>query len=322
MMAVQAVPTATVCIATCGRPEALRSTLESWQAATRVPAEIRIADSSTDCRTRQVCEQDWRPLVVSYLRCDTQSAALQRDLAAEQCETDLVIFCDDDVELPPTALEDLLRVFEADTEEKVGGVAATIEGLHHHVPSTWLRRYYRLQAGYAHEHYGGHFFGSAINLLPTDAPGDPLLYRSEWLNSTLVVYRTPLFARHRFPPFRGYSFQEDVSLSWRIGRTHELYFHRGVRYLHKAVPGAHKADPRALATMRMAHRWHNATELLGLAGPERAWKFLLSLAFDGFCLWRDGWADRREYFEASCAALWALAVRREEPLRLVERVCS
>jgi glycosyltransferase involved in cell wall biosynthesis len=310
---------ATVCIATCGRPEALRATLESWRAGTQVPAEIRIADSSTDCRTRQVCEKDWLPLVVSYLQCDTQSAALQRNLAAEHCETDLVIFCDDDVELPPTALEDLLQVFANDGEGRVGGVAATIEGMHHRVPGRWLRRYYRFQAGYAHEHYGGRFFGPAINVLPTDAPGDPLLYRSEWLNAGLVAYRTQLFARHRFPPFRGYSFQEDVNLSFRIGLTHELYFHRGVRYVHKASAGTHKADSRALATMRIAHRWYNATELLGQRGPKRALKFLVSLAFEGIYLWRTGQSGWPKYFAANCAALWALAVRGEDPLTLAER---
>ena len=213
---------ATVCIATCGRPEALRATLESWRAGTQVPAEIRIADSSTDCRTCQVCEKDWLPLVVSYLHCDTQSAALQRNLAAEHCETDLVIFCDDDVELPPTALEDLLQVFANDGEGRVGGVAATIEGMHHRVPGRWLRWYYRFQAGYAHEHYGGRFFGPAINVLPTDAPGDPLLYRSEWLNAGLVAYRpegTEACAQIPGEPgFRG-----DLSLAHRAERVAEVF---------------------------------------------------------------------------------------------------
>jgi hypothetical protein len=194
--------------------------------------------------------------------------------------------------------------------------------MHHRAPGRWLRRYYHLQAGYAHEHYGGRFFGPAINVLPTDAPDDPLLYRSEWLNAGLVVYRAGLFARHRFPPFRGYSFQEDVNLSFRIGRTHELYFHRGVRYLHKAAPGPYKADGRALATMRTAHRWHNATELLGLRGPERALKFLVSLAVEGVYLWRSGQRGWPKYFAGSCAALWALAVQGEDPLTLAERAAS
>src|SRR5947199_388549 len=83
-------------------------------------------------------------------------------------------------------------VIGRDLDRTVGGVAATIEGLHHRVPGTWLHRYYRLQAGYSHEHYGGHFFGPAINILPTDSPTDPELYPSQWLNSGLVAYRTEL----------------------------------------------------------------------------------------------------------------------------------
>jgi len=315
-------PTVTVCIPTCARPEALSATLESWRLGTWFPAEIRVADSSLDDRTREVCERDWHPLHVTYKRSPVQSAAMQRNLAAEGCETDLVIFCDDDVELPPTALEDLLQVFADDAEERIGGIAGTIEGLYHRVPGKWLRRYYHLQAGYAHEHYGGRFFGPAINIFPTDDPGDPLLYRSEWLNTGLVAYRTHLFAQHRFPSFHGYSFQEDVNLSARVGRTHELYFHRGIRYVHEPVPAAHKSDARKLGTMQTAHRWYDATQLLGLTGFQRACKFLIGLSFDAIYLVRarpGGWPQQ---LVGSCAALWALAVRGEDPLTLAERAGS
>jgi glycosyltransferase involved in cell wall biosynthesis len=283
---------ATVVIATADRPESLRATLLGWRAGDALPVEVRVVDASDDDATRRVCADDWTPLRVRHLPSTSRSAARQRNAGAAECATEILVFSDDDVEIPPCTLARLLEVFERDGEERVGGVAGTIEGLHHVAPSRASRCFYRLQAGYQHPHFGGRFFGAAINTLPTDAPDDPELYPSEWLNSTLVAYRTRLFARERFPAFDGYSFQEDVNVSVRIGRTHELYFHRGIRYLHKSLPGRHKADPRRLAEMRLVNRWYNAAELLNARGLAIRWKFLLTLLFETAVLLRhrpSGW---------------------------------
>jgi len=277
-------PSTTVCIATVDRPHALARALSCWRSATVVPAEIRVVDASDGDDTRDVVRRGWEPLRVVYLRSPVRSAARQRNLGAEGCTSDIIVFCDDDSEPPPEALEKLLSVFGRDPEGRVGGVAGTIEGMAHRVPRPWLRRYYRVLAGYDHEHYGGHVFGPAINLLPTDRPDDPALYPAQWLNSTLVAYRTAVFQEHRFPDFGGYSFQEDVNLSSRVARSHRLYFHRGVRYRHGAEDAPYKRDARRLASMRVQHRWHNAAELLNLRGGSRLAKFLLSLTVDSVLL--------------------------------------
>jgi glycosyltransferase involved in cell wall biosynthesis len=279
-------PSVTVCVATRERPRDVARLLGCLRAGTLAPAQVRVVDASAGDETRAVCARSWAPLRVGYARADEASAARQRNQAARGCTTELIAFCDDDVEPPPAALERLVMVFAEDRDARIGGVAGTIEGLHHPAPGRLLRLYYRLQAGYVHEHYGGHFFGPAINLLPTDLPADPELYAARWLNAGLVIYRRELFEAHQFPPFSGHSFQEDVHLSYRVGRTHELYFHRGVRYLHRAQEGAHRAGARARAAQQLRNRWYNATVLLGLTGLPRTSKFLLSVLADSAFLLR------------------------------------
>jgi GT2 family glycosyltransferase len=298
----------TVIIATVNRKVDLQKTLEDFRAGTTRPVEIRVIDASDNNETQLLCKQSWAPLMVTYMHSPFKSAAKQRNLGAIGCATDLILFCDDDVELPSDTLEKLVSVFQKDVRRRIGGVAGTIQGLRYHLPGRLLRLYYRILAGYDHKHYGGHFFGPAINLLPTDESDDPELYRSEWLNSGLTMYRTDLFAREGFPEFEGYSFQEDVNLSSRIGREHELYFHRGVRYIHKSSPGAHKANAHMLATMQVANRWRNAEELLGLTNSERWWKFMLSLTFDSLILLRGRSENWQQKLKGSWSAWWKVAV--------------
>jgi GT2 family glycosyltransferase len=265
-------------IATYERPEELRTTLASIAAQSRLPAEVVVVDGSSDDRTLAAVQA--APLPVRYERALRPSAAVQRNQGAARVTTPLVAFLDDDVFVPPSSLEKICAAFEADPEEKIGGIAARIDGMEHRVPTGLLRFYYRLQAGFPHPTYGGKLFGAAINCLPTyteAADGD--LIPADWLNSTCVFYRTPLFAREKFPEFDGYSFLEDVHLSARIGRTHRLYFHRFATFEHRDAPSTFKRNTRELARMRVRHQRLVAHDILGLREPALTWKLLLHRLF-------------------------------------------
>jgi GT2 family glycosyltransferase len=265
-------------IATYERAEELRTTLASIAAQTRPPAAIIVVDSSKDDKTLAVVKAAAMP--VRYERALKPSAAVQRNQGAWLVNTPLVAFLDDDVYVPPGSLEKICAAFDADPEEKIGGIAARIDGMQHPIPRGLLRFYYRLQAGFSHPTYGGKLFGAAINCLPTyseTAEGD--LIPADWLNSTCVFYRTPLFAREKFPEFEGYSFLEDVHLSARIGRTHRLYFHRTATFEHRDAPSTFKRNTRELARMRVRHQRLVAHDILGLREPNLSWKLLLHRLF-------------------------------------------
>ncbi len=286
-------------IATMNRSQSLAEALASVALQTHPPTAIIVVDASTDEATTRLCQQWQNRLPIRRLPAHAPSAARQRNDGAKLVETPLVGFMDDDVVLPPATLQKLAEPFASD---QTGAVAGRIVGLSHRVPRGLVWLYYRCQAGYSHPHYGGRVIGPAINLLPAfDAETTPLI-AAEWLNSTLVLYRRDLFERERFPSFEGYSFLEDAHLSYRVGQTHRLYFHKDAPYVHNSQPSSVKADRRALARMIVRHQRLMARDVLGLRGFTLTWKLSLHRLFQTIAVLRSGdaqrWQSVRGFWEA------------------------
>lgn len=289
-----------IVIATYERPAELRTTLESIAAQTRPPACVIVVDSSRDEQSRAAVDDYAARLPVRYERGLRPSAAVQRNQGAEHIATPLVAFLDDDVFVPAETFATICAAFDRDETQRIGGIAARIAGLQHTPPRGLLWWYYRLQAGYPHPTYGGKLFGPAINCLPTYAESDGDLIRSDWLNSTCVFYRTALFHRERFPEFDGYSFLEDVHLSARIGRTHELFFHRTATFEHRDAPSTFKRNARQLARMRVRHQRLVAHDIVGLREPALTFKLLLHRLFASVSVLR----QRAPMWKQELAGTW------------------
>lgn len=282
-----------IVIATYERPAELRTTLDSLTAQTRPAARVIIVDSSRDEQTRAVVDDFTARLPLHYERALRPSAAVQRNQGAAHVATPLIAFLDDDVFIPTGTFATICAAFDHDETGRIGGIAARIDGLQHTPPRGLLWWYYRLQAGYAHPTYGGKLFGPAINCLPTYESATDLI-RSDWLNSTCVFYRTELFRRERFPEFEGYSFLEDVHVSARIGRTHELFFHRTATFEHRDAPSTFKRNARQLARMRVRHQRLVAHDIVGLREPALTFKLLLHRLFASVSVLRQrapGWSQ-------------------------------
>ncbi|MHA3775715.1 glycosyltransferase family 2 protein [Verrucomicrobiota bacterium sgz303538] len=287
-------PEYTAVIATCERPQELRETLASLASQTHLPKQVVIVDASPDHETELLVNQYREQLSLNYQRATHCSAARQRNQGAEHTSTPLIAFIDDDVRIPSKSLEEVCSVFAHDTMRQVGGVAARIMGMQHSTPRGLLRLYYRVQAGFDHPTYGGKLFGPAINCLPTYTETTHSLIPADWLNSTCVLYRTELFQRERFPEFDGYSFLEDVHLSARIRRSHQLFFHSSAMFEHLDAPSRFKRDRRGLARMRIHHQRRVAREILGMGSFELTWKLALHRLFATLCILRarnGAWRD-------------------------------
>lgn len=278
-----------IVIATYERPDALRDALASVATQERLPARIVIVDSSAGDASEKVAAE-FPGLPIIYRRAERPSAAVQRNQGFRDVETPLVAFIDDDVVLAPDVFEKLCSVFEKHPD--TGGVSARMNGGEHPTPSRWLRAYYRLQAGYADDSYGGRLFGAAINCFPCYAQQTGELIRADWLNLGCVLFQSEAFGRELFPLFDGYSFGEDVHLSARIGRTLRLYFHTTARYDHFPSMSPAKRNHFRNAKMSSAHRRLIARDVQRLGAFELWWKDALHRLFVTVFLLRtrpEGW---------------------------------
>jgi GT2 family glycosyltransferase len=286
-----------VVIATRNRLDYLRQTVESLLEQSRHAVKIVVVDASQDGHTALwVASRGARTDALIYRRSPIASAACQRNLGADEVDTDLIAFVDDDVELPVDLMAKLIAPFEGPDGESVGGVAGRISGLGHRRPSLFLYGIYRLMAGYADPHYGARLFGAALNTLPCYEEQKGLV-PSEWLNSTCVIYRNELFQNERFPEFDGYSYLEDVHLSARIAKTHRLYFHSDAIYAHHSAGSSFKQDKAELAAMAMRNRRIVAWEIMGLGKWTIAWKQLLHRLLNTAVLMKmrsEGWRQELE----------------------------
>lgn len=273
------VPSYSVVIPTIGRPEMLTRTLASLAAQTSKPREVIVIDASGNSEIGEVCK-GWAPsLPVRCYLSTARSAARQRNEGAALATSELILFSDDDMEYRSDAMERLCSVWLRDDGGDIGGVAAKIEGFEHRKPKGLLWLYYRLQAGYYHEDYGGHLFGPAINCIPTYGAGSEDLIPAMWLNSGCVMYSRRDFSKEKFPEFEGYSFMEDVHLSARIAKTSKLFFHRSAVVTH--LEGRGGAEDISLARMQMRARNQKlvALEVMNLHPMVFFFKYLLHKLF-------------------------------------------
>lgn len=263
--------TYSIVIATYNRPVDLERTLKSVQVQTHPTEIVVVVDASTTSESQKVCEQKWNFKLI-YEKALVMSAAQQRNQGALHITSDLISFIDDDVKLDPEFYEKLSQPFN---DPEIGGVAGRIRDMEQLPPSTAMKCYYRLQAGYSHSNYGAKLFGPAINCLPCYEEEKEELIPAEWLNSCGVLYRRNLFEKEKFPEFTGYSYGEDVHLSSRIAKRAKIYFHANAIYDHYPKMSKAKANHTMIERMHLRHQKLIAHEIMNVPTFTLWWKLLI-----------------------------------------------
>ena len=115
-------PTASVVVATYGRPDHVRTCLQHLEAQTLQPLEILVVDASPDDRTRRVVDEF---AGVGYLRNErgAGSLATSRAIGLAAAKGDVVAYVDDDAFAAPEWLQHLLSPYQDSAVAAVGGRA-------------------------------------------------------------------------------------------------------------------------------------------------------------------------------------------------------
>jgi GT2 family glycosyltransferase len=236
-----------VIIPTKNRTDDLVNFLDSLRNQTRLPDELIIVDASDndDTKNMLVERSDQLPFDVVYKRTSPGSAR-QRNIGFSLSRGNYLFFFDDDVVLEPEYIRIIEDTFDEQREEKFGGMMGRITNTNQS-SKLWDRVFKKI------------FFLTDLGEGKVKLSGFPSLKIGknpsyvEVLSGCNMVYPREVFSQFLFDEaLTGYSYMEDVDLSFRVGREYLLYYQPKARLNH--YPTTYKTyDTRAFRKMMIQH---------------------------------------------------------------------
>jgi glycosyltransferase involved in cell wall biosynthesis len=224
----------TVVIPTKDRHEVLPASIQSLLAQTDPPQRIVVVDASDDPIRLDVETGEVELVLLRH----EPSTSGQRNFGVAHVETPLVLFLDDDVELPPDYVETLKRRWAERGGLEALGAATGTPARPAPMGGPLAQIYRRVFQLHIQER------GVPHNTLRLSQkvrfrldPPEPVLIP---VNSTMAsLYRTDLARKHPFDEhFSGYALGEDHDMSFRVAREAPILHVPEVAYVHAWSEGS------------------------------------------------------------------------------------
>lgn len=216
------------------RPDSLKRTLESVKAQTINLEELIIVDQSTDSRTKDIFDKfkssiNEKIQTLKYFHQGLPSLVKARNKGIRECKSDIVCFIDDDIILFPDYFEKIEGYFE---DESIGGITGNEilykkpSGFKWHLRKMLMRMFLinNYQGKLTASTFGYPIFEEDINkVIPVEIfPGYSMNFRKKFLLNNECDEN-----------LSGYSFREDIDLSYRISRQTKLIIVPNARFMHE-----------------------------------------------------------------------------------------
>lgn len=240
-------------LATYERPGEIRTLLERVRVLPDAPAEVVVVDGSPGSASEDAI-RNWAveretPFDLIYVR-SPAGLTRQRNVGIDASSGSIVYFLDDDCAPEPGYFAAIRRVYEEDLKREVGAVCGSpVNEMDGSLSFRWRARL-------------------ALRIAPRGQAGDYLRMGAsmplaaavpfEGSRPTMAMpgcsmsFRRATLERHRFSHFfYGYSQSEDLEMSLRVGRDHEVLWCGDARVIHDHAPGGR---PASMAKGRMEVR--------------------------------------------------------------------
>jgi GT2 family glycosyltransferase len=268
-------------IVTRNRPDALALSLPLLLEQSRPPAAIYVIDSSDDPSENIALTTGLAARTDIPLEHHTSPSGMtvQRNIGLGFVKTDVVFFPDDDSLVHPGSLEAMMRVYDLDTDHRVGGVCSSEakqapEGVLPEDPaqSYQMTRADRLKARIARTRFAiekrsfrDPFYLAAERAysaqgISPDVRGPSWTPKADdaiyvpWMTGFRMSFRTEVIRQRGFDENLGrYALFEDTDASFGILESHLLIGARTAQISHPKAP-ARRANGRAMGAMQILNR--------------------------------------------------------------------
>lgn len=217
--------TIAIVIPTIGRPAELRRMLESLAGQSRLPDEVTIVGEDVGDVPSEF--PTLRPRFI-HLPGSSISQARNAGAAASDPRADLLAFLDDDIVLESNALTAMMDFWDKAAPD-LGGAGFNVVN-HPPMPVSRFKRTALAKKLGLYSDQKGAVVRSGFQTTYGYVDADML---GSWLPSWAVVYRKTTFMEYGFDNwFEGYSYLEDLDLSYRISRRYKLAMVSDARINH------------------------------------------------------------------------------------------
>lgn len=226
-----------VIICTRNRFDDFTRTLPSIAVQTRLPNELIVVDSSDEKKLEAYLASANLPFPVRYFH--TQPGlTLQRNHGIRECESDLIFFFDDDVDLDVNYLAEVKKTFADDTTYAIGAVGGKIVGK----SSPSMRLKLEQFIFYVLRHIFGVVGTRNGKFYPSGMPSHP--HRSqpsgfiECLSGCCMAFRRGVFEKAKFDEsLAHYGLMEDVDISKQtLDAGYKIYYQTSATLVHNESP--------------------------------------------------------------------------------------
>jgi GT2 family glycosyltransferase len=245
-----------IVICTRNRPIDMKRCLDSLLKQRRMPTKVLIVDSSDDSETADISDvyRSDRGLQFLEYAHTVPGLTLQRNVALAMLREkfDVVHFIDDDVELEPEYIQELMEAFEKDPS--LVGAGGVIMGGNRKK----ARFFARLEG--RDSLIPGRVLSTGFNIGAHETPFDVDV---DWLPGCSMSFRLAMIDGLAFDERRvGYAIGEDADFGLRARARGTLrHVHLARLYHHQSPVNRHKRP--LLVRMAVAHRWSLAEDELG-----------------------------------------------------------
>jgi GT2 family glycosyltransferase len=222
-----------VIVPTLNRPDCIEKLIASILIQRIIPSKVTIVDAGSNSADYEQLNLALDQAGIRFVILKSKPGlTLQRNIGIQHIDCDIVVFSDDDVIFEIDYLQNLIKVFEEDTLQTIGG--ATGKMINFKDTTTKLSRTFR-KLFYLGRLSDGSVLPSGFGLSIDHK--NQQFGKVGWLSGCNMAYRREVFNDVWFDEnLLRYAYMEDIDFSYRVSKLFKLVYIPDAGYCHYQAP--------------------------------------------------------------------------------------